>query len=116
MDEESQRRVILSCSLTLTSEISSSRRPITRALAATRDGERGAHLGFWLGRDGTEAGWGDLGLWWLLSKQLKIELLEVMEEFLINPEEANLEFDARLKRGGCVKRKEKKGGKAQNGS
>lgn len=32
MDEESQRRVILSCSLTLTSEISSSQRSISRAL------------------------------------------------------------------------------------
>lgn len=34
MDEESQRRVILSCSLTLTSEISSSQRSIRRALGA----------------------------------------------------------------------------------
>ena len=34
MDEESQRRVILSCSLTLTSEINSSQRTIRGALGA----------------------------------------------------------------------------------
>lgn len=82
MDEESQRRVILSCSLTLTSGISSLQRSISRTV-----GEQDRRLewegcavgrlryyGDGLGRDGTRAGWGDLGLWWLLSKQCLLKI------------------------------------------
>lgn len=76
MDEESQRRVILSCSQTLTSEISTSQ---SFESAGEEAGVCGKGLSSrwtealwgWAGvrRDSGGVGSGDLGLWWLLSKQ-----------------------------------------------
>lgn len=61
MDEASQRRVILSCSLTLTSEISSSQRSIRRALGAQ---ERRLECVGGLSSRWTEAPWGWAGVRW----------------------------------------------------